>query len=252
MFAVISDIHGNLEALQAVLAEIDRRQITRVLCLGDVVGYGPDPETCVDQVMARCDLYLCGNHEHAMLHGAFGYNRMARESIEYARQRLEPGKMSLPGKRRRWQQIQQLPVDFLEDGVYYCHASPRDPINEYVLAQDCHSGQEKLREIFGLIDGLCLVGHTHMPGVLTERFRFLPPATFEGVYEADPHEKAVVNVGSVGQPRDGDSRACFVLFDGKQRIEYVRIEYDVQRTVEKIKSIEALSAANAMRLEKGV
>ncbi len=252
MIAVISDIHANLEALQAVLAEIDKRKIERILCLGDVVGYGPDPEACVDIVMERCELYLCGNHEYAMLNEAFGYNRMARESIAFARARLEPTKISLPKKRRRWHDIQQLPVDYQEGHVYFCHASPRDPINEYILAQDCYGAQDKLREIFSMIDGLCMVGHTHTPGVLTERFRFLTPNSFDGVYEAQEHEKAVINVGSVGQPRDNDSRACWVLFDGAGRIEYVRTAYDVQCTIAKIQGTEELSAVNALRLEKGV
>ena len=160
--------------------------------------------------------------------------------------------MSLPRKRRRWTTVTQLPVDYFDSSVYYCHASPRDQINEYILSQDCYGAKDKLRDIFSRIDGLCMVGHTHMPGVLTERFQFLTPASIDGVYEAAEHEKAVINVGSVGQPRDQDNRACFVVFDGERRIEYVRAEYDYERTINKIQKIEELSAANGLRLEKGV
>ena len=130
----------------------------------------------------------------------------------------------------------------------YVHGSPRDPVREYVFPTDILD-TEKIRSIFKHIQRLCFNGHTHSPGVLTEFGKFFPPRDNDYEFELG-EEKVLVNVGSVGQPRDGDNRACYVLFDG-DTIRYRRVEYDVDATVKKIDSIDRLPAYLAKRLRTG-
>lgn len=252
MIAIISDVHGNLEALDAVLADIDRRGAERVWCLGDLVGYGPDPAACVARVLDRCERVLMGNHDHAMLFGSVGFNEAARASLDYARRCLEPSWRSLPGTRRRWRALRALPLEIREEGIACYHASPRDPLNEYLLRTDCQTNRDKLREALRKIDGLCVVGHTHVAGVITERFEFLAPDELIGGYLVGPQAKAIVNAGSVGQPRDGDPRASYCTVDADHRVRIVRVDYDRDATTKKIRRTKSLAPQLAERLERGV
>ena len=102
MYAVISDIHSNLAALTAVLADLDALGVRDVRCLGDVVGYGPDPLECVDLVLARAQVVVRGNHDEALVHGAYGFHLRAKEAIDWTRDQLKPGLLSGPAVRRRW------------------------------------------------------------------------------------------------------------------------------------------------------
>ena len=112
-FAIISDLHSNIEALGAVLARLDREGIERIVCLGDVVGYGPDPEHCIDLVMQRCQLTLMGNHDEALLRGAHDFNPW-RAVIEYNRRMLKPTLLAGSARRSRWKFIESLPVSHRE------------------------------------------------------------------------------------------------------------------------------------------
>ena len=147
-------------------------------------------------------------------------------------------------------------LTYNEDGILYVHGSPRDPTMEYILRSDTEDlfgdVPEKIFQIFSLLDSLCFVGHTHDPGIITEDSRFLRPADFEMRFQCEEGAKYVVNVGSVGQPRDRDSRACYVTFDRTARtIEYHRVEYDWKKTAERIRRIPQLDDRNAERLEQG-
>lgn len=247
--AIISDIHANLEALEAVLADIAQFGVAEILCLGDVVGYGPNPVECTEIVRRRCKLSLCGNHDNAVIHGTYGFSHNARDAVEYTRRLMQPGLLSLPPVRSRWRFIRDLPRSYKEGEVLYVHASPRDPINEYILAQDVHADPDKLRILFDKIDKLCFVGHTHVPGIFTPEPSFKAPADADMCWEVAPG-KAIVNVGSVGQPRDGDNRACYVVFTGSE-VRFRRVEYDFARTIAKIQAAPGLAGTNAARLEKG-
>ena len=136
-----------------------------------------------------------------------------------------------------------------EGGVLYVHASPRDPISEYVLQSDVAYGpNEKIIEIFGKIEGVCFCGHSHRPGVITSDFKWLSPPEANGLDVTSG--KYVVNDGSVGQPRDGDPRACYVEWDDGV-IAYHRVEYPFHKTMKKIADGGCLHSYCAERLAEG-
>ena len=264
MYAIISDIHSNLEALTAVFERIAERGIEDVICLGDVIGYGPDPEECIDIIRERCRFTICGNHDDALMGDAMDFNPIAREVIEGTRGVLRPGLFSSAAKKERWAFLRNLEATRKEGNVLFAHGSPRDPIKEYVMRADVVFAPEKLQDIFSRIDHICFVGHTHQPGVFIERR--------EGgrlVYEhQSPHEmgrdsvfevgeqKILVNVGSVGQPRDQDPRSCFVIVDDDEkgaplRIRFERVDYDYGPTMSKIEAIPWINNLCATRLEIG-
>jgi diadenosine tetraphosphatase ApaH/serine/threonine PP2A family protein phosphatase len=232
--AIISDLHANQDALEAVFADIAGQEVSEVLCLGDIVGYGIDAEACVDMVQERCSLCLCGNHDWALLHDAVGFNPVARSAIEETRRRMRLGRFPTAAERRRWGYIEGLPEREERGEWLLVHGSPRDPVTEYVFPEDVALAPEKMAEIFELFEGTCFVGHTHVPGVFTEDMQFLPPGEVGNGFKLGGG-RAVVNVGSVGQPRDRDPRACYVIV-ADDRVHYRRVAYDVQRTMERIRA----------------
>ena len=248
-FAIISDLHSNMEALSAVLARLDREGIQRIVCLGDVVGYGPDPEHCIDLVMQRCQLTLMGNHDEALLRGAHDFNPVARQVIEYNRRMLKPTLLAGSARRARWKFIEGLPVSHREGETLMVHGSPRDPVHEYIMKTDVIFVPDKIRDVFRHFEGLCFVGHTHFPGVFTADLRFRDPSQFDYVYEWKG-ERAIVNVGSVGQPRDGDPRACCVIVEDNT-IRFLRTDYDVATVQRKIYDNPNIPELCAARLEIG-
>ena len=247
MKAIISDIHSNLEALQAVLDDIDRQGVTDVYCLGDVVGYGPNPRECVDLVMA-CQLVLLGNHDQGAMFDPEGFNASAERAIFWTRAQLEAPGENRQLKEKRWEFLAERPRSHKENGFLYVHGSARNPLNEYVFPEDIYN-QRKMERIFALVERYCFQGHTHVPGIFTENLQFFSPEEFESVYKLDGR-KTLCNVGSVGQPRDGDWRACYVLLDG-ETIRYRRVEYDIETTIKKIYAIPDLENFLGDRLRDG-
>lgn len=249
--ALISDIHGNFDALQAVMAHIDAQGDVDVIhCLGDVVGYGPEPEACIDLLRTRCEVTLMGNHDYALLNAAIGFNPIAAGSIACIRQRMEPGLLALPQKQERWEWLSQRPERHPLGSDLLVHASPRDNIFEYVLPDDPIYDQEKIFAIFQMIERNVYVGHTHRPGIITEEPRFYTPADVKGAYSFEPGEKLIINVSSVGQPRDRDPRACYATVTD-EGIQYHRVEYDVEVVVNKVQAIECLDDRCGTRLREG-
>lgn len=251
--AIISDLHSNLEAVTEVLKDIRSRGVDAVYCLGDIVGYGPEPleviELCYD-----CKLNLLGNHDEGVLKTSYGFNPIAREAIEWTREVLRPGFLSGGRKKRAWSFLRSLPVVYKTGDILFVHASPRDPVMEYVLRADCQDifgrPSEKIVDIFSKIERLCFAGHTHDPGVIVEDGTFLKPVEFDNVFRLEPGRRYFVNVGSVGQPRDGDPRACYVIFDGDS-VEFRRVEYDFEKTRKKIHEIPRLDRRLGDRLTMG-
>lgn len=248
MFAIISDIHGNLEALTAVLAEIDRRGITEVICLGDVIGYGPNPMECLDRVRQRCRVTLMGNHDFAVLYEPFNFNSGAEQASFWTRQQFEDDPD--PVRRAdRWKHLGSLPVKYRTNDFLAVHASPRRPINEYIFPDDIYTNPAKFQSIFERFDRICFVGHTHVPGVFLEGPDFYSPDELDNRFELG-EEKAIVNVGSVGQPRDRDPRSSFAVVS-ETGIEFVRVTYDVETTVKKIAANQQLDSFLGTRLLDG-
>ena len=255
--AVISDIHGNAEAFKRVLEAIDRAGIERIISLGDIIGYGPDPMECLDLVRERCEWSLMGNHDFGVLYEPTNFNDVAEQAAYWTREQLdnEPDEAK---RAERYDYLGRLRVR-VADSVPGCgasvlavHGSPRRPINEYVFSEDVQQAPEKLESIFERIDQLCICGHTHVPGVFTDEPDFYAPSELgeKPVYTFSEGEKAIINVGSVGQPRDLDPRASYAVFD-EGRVEFCRVEYDASVTAERIRAVEQLHDYLADRILKG-
>ncbi len=248
MIAFISDIHSNLAALEAVLEDIDSLgTVKRIYCLGDVIGYGPQPYECFDMCAQVCKCIIMGNHEHAVVHGAYGFRPSAKQAIDWTRNEIQQKAM----KSKMWDVICNLPERHEFADVLLVHGSPRDPVMEYVLDIDCWEGADpsKMDEIFEKMPRFCFVGHTHQPGVFTEDHCFLSASELPNGFDVSDG-RYLINVGSVGQPRDRDNRSCYALFNG-EAVYYRRVAYDIEKTAKKIREIPELEDRLASRLFRG-
>lgn len=249
--AIISDLHSNREALDAVFAHIRGLGITTLYCLGDVVGYGPEPEHCVDLVRGHAKLCLLGNHDEALFHDASDFNPHARTAVEYTRDRMRPHWYSSSEKKARWKWLSELPLTHVEGRFTFVHGSTRDPVREYVLSTDGFLNPGKLRAIFDSFDGVALGGHTHHPGMHSDDLRFTGLEGKEELTLPLPEgEQFFINVGSTGQPRDGDNRACYAVIEDHQ-VTWYRVPYDYRKTMAKILDTGVLSEILARRLALG-
>jgi len=246
-FALISDIHSNIEALEAVFRRIDELKVDEVGCLGDIVGYGADPLQCTMMVRQRCRWSIMGNHDWGLFHDVDDFNPLAREALILTRKRLKPGLLT-PRRKTAWTFLRELPHGHEAYGYLFFHGSPRDPIMEYVLKSDGFLEPEKMQAIFAKIDRPTFVGHTHWPGLHGADYRFLQATDDRRTFEL-PEGPCIMNVGSVGQPRDGDPRASFAVVEGRQ-VTIHRVPYDIRETQSKIVSA-GLHPALANRLESG-
>jgi diadenosine tetraphosphatase ApaH/serine/threonine PP2A family protein phosphatase len=239
--AVVSDIHSNLQALEAVLADIDTDPVDEIWCLGDVVGYGPRPNECCDLVRARAAVSLCGNHDLAVL-GTLGVGEFSGDAAVAAR--WTDG--VLGGDQRAW--LGSLSPLAQRDGAQLFHASPRDPVWEYVLSE--HTALAALLETDAPV---VLVGHSHVALGLAWDGQALdgglvPGGTTTGL----GGRRWLLNPGSVGQPRDGDARAAWLLLDtDADEGTFRRVPYDIARTQEEMRD-RGLPEALAGRLAHGL
>jgi predicted phosphodiesterase len=215
--AVLSDIHGNLEALEAVLADSERAGAVETLCLGDFVGYGASPNECIERLRPILAASVAGNHDRAAV-GRLqlgGFSSHAGQAARWTEGVLTP-------ENRSW--LEALPLEVRRAGALLVHASPVEPEAwHYVL-----SVAEARLEFDAFPEPLCLIGHSHYPGA----FR-LDPRGGESVYSREPEVRLdpgcryIVNVPGVGQPRDGDPRTGYLLWDDEQAwVRQVRLEYD--------------------------
>lgn len=254
---VISDIHGNASALRAVLADVKKRGVDRIICLGDIVGYGPHPLECVDMVAEHCEWSLMGNHDFGVLYEPTNFNPGAEAAAYWTRQTFD-AEQNDAKRAKRYQFLGRLrvrvadPFADMRRPLLAVHGSPRRPINEYIFPDDVLNATDKLKQIFSQVDGLCIVGHTHVPGVFTSEPDFYPPDEIgpSNTYKFIDGEKAVINVGSVGQPRDHDPRASYIILHS-DRVEFFRVEYDIDETARAIRAIPELSDWLADRLYEG-
>lgn len=234
-FAFISDIHGNLEALEAVLASIRDRGIDTVLCLGDVVGYGANPVECLDMLAQRGIFTILGNHDEAVVDASQRdrFNQTARVALDYTCDVLSADHEELI---RRMPRIADL------DDVTLCHSSPVDDGDS-----DYIHDQEKAALAYGGFVNHCLfVGHTHVPiafGTPEVGYAEVEPSAVRVAFlpanlplRLDPRYRYILNPGSVGQPRDGNPDASFGVLDISERTFTIhRVSYPVERTQEAIR-----------------
>jgi len=240
-----------------VLADIEKRAIKTIYCLGDVVGYGPNPRECLDLIIEKTKWCVLGNHDYAVFYEPTNFNYGAEQASFWTREILETEEEKHP-RDRRWSFLGLLPIRHsikakMEENtaaIDFVHASPRKPINEYIFPDDVYSNPVKVRIMFERVKHICFVGHTHMPGVFLDEPDFYLPSELGDVYPIIDGEKAIINVGSVGQPRDKDNRSSYVYMDGNE-LHFVRVEYDFETTMKKIKAIDQLDNFHAERLQDG-
>jgi len=257
MFAILSDIHSNIEALTTVLADIEKRGIKTIYCLGDVIGYGPNPKECLDLIIKKTKWCVLGNHDYAVFYEPTNFNYGAEQASFWTRAVLESEEEKQP-RDQRWGFLGKLPMrrtlknkDKTKPAIIdFVHASPRRPINEYIFPDDVYTNPLKVRLLFERIKHVCFVGHTHMPGVFLDEPDFYLPTELNNVYPIIDSEKAIINIGSVGQPRDKDNRASYVYVNDN-KVHFVRLEYDFKTTMKKILAIKELDNFHAERLRNG-
>ncbi|HMP79420.1 MAG TPA: metallophosphoesterase family protein [Pirellulaceae bacterium] len=248
--AIISDIHGNIEALEAVLSHLRQHGPDEIICLGDIIGYGPDPIACLDRVIDVSNLTILGNHDQAALFDPNGFNPVALRAIYWTRDQLEKDHRDVEQSNRRWDFLGELPRRHDEGEMLFVHGSPRDPTNEYVFPEYIYD-RDKMAALMQRFEKYCFQGHTHIPGVFTESGSFFTPDDIGHVFQLNS-DKVMVNVGSVGQPRDEDPRACYVILDTDARtVTFYRVEYDVAKTRNKILAIPELDNMLGERLMGG-
>lgn len=242
-FAIISDIHANIDALEAVLADIQEFPVRGTLCLGDIVGYGPEPAACVQRVMDTCAISVFGNHE-AML---FLADQFPPEELGAAvGDPIALAFRQLSGEQISW--LRNLPISADLDPMTLSHAALNAPGNfHYIDDKDEAEAHFAVQTTF-----VSFQGHTHVPVIWEENGAkiscFAPVETLVRLSEKNRY---AVNVGSVGQPRDDDPRACYALYDYQNRqLLHRRVEYDIARAQARFKKAK-LPAHNASRLMKG-
>jgi predicted phosphodiesterase len=237
---VLSDIHANLTALEAVLA--DAGSVDATWCLGDVIGYGPDPNECVARIRMLPDLVcLLGNHDSAALSRIpiESFNQDARRSIEWLQNILTMESYTF---------LARLPDRVVEGNATLVHGSPRNPVWEYIL--DLHNATQNMDHFD---TQLCMVGHTHLPIAYvavngSREMRWMVPPVGECI---ELTSRAILNPGSVGQPRDHDPRASYAIYyPEKYGWEIHRVEYDIRSVQKRIRAAD-LPMRHALRLIEG-
>jgi len=220
--AIISDIHSNLEALEAVLEDAGEQRIDEFYCLGDIVGYGANPNECLQRVRDLTEQVVAGNHDHAVvgLTDISYFNLHARRAVTWTTETL---------LKEHSEYLRRLPFSLQRGQIFLVHATPSDPPAwNYLLSSQI------ARDEFETFDGqLCFIGHSHQPIIFSRR---------EGdqrwpaeLYTCRPDDRYIINVGSVGQPRDGDPRASYAILDDQRgTVQLRRVKYDIQTAQRKI------------------
>jgi diadenosine tetraphosphatase ApaH/serine/threonine PP2A family protein phosphatase len=221
--AIVSDIHGNLEALEAVLADIAKHKPASIVCLGDFVGYGASPNECIDRLRPIIEHAVIGNHDLA----AIGKLRLTYFNSNAAAAALWTENALTPDNRSY---LENLPYSVRWRDTLLVHASPAEPENwHYVL-----SPVEARAEMDAYEEVVCFIGHSHYPGVF-DRFDERVRYTRHPEVRIERGHRYLVNVASVGQPRDSDPRAGYLLYDDMERImRHVRLEYDLAGAMKRI------------------
>lgn len=215
--AIISDIHGNLPALEAALERITTLGPEKIFCLGDIVGYGPFPNECVALVRARCTEVVRGNHDSGLIGETSieDFNQYGQRALKWTSGVISEENLGF---------LRGLPYTITLEGLTLVHASPADP-PAWTYVHTMPSAREAL-EAFST--PFCFIGHTHVPIIIGDDYSvntYRPPLPGSG------SPRHLINVGSIGQPRDGDPRAAFGLIDTETNAyELVRVEYDIERT----------------------
>jgi len=238
-YAILADIHSNLEALLSVEKALEKERVDKCLCLGDIVGYGADPVACLEKTKALSSVIIAGNHDWAAA-GKFDtsyFNPYAKEAIEWTSQNLTKEEKEF---------LANLPLTYQESIFFLVHGSLIRPEGfGYVLDEAEAEANMKIQKT-----QLCFIGHSHIPEIYVARSGSVSRLDQLQI-EAEKGDKYLVNVGSIGQPRDGDPRASYCIFDvDKNTVSINRVEYDIKKAHDKILA-EGLPTILAYRLLEG-
>ena len=222
-YAIFSDIHSNLDAFESVLAAYEKERIDKYLCVGDIVGYGANPRECIKIVQDRNIPTVAGNHDWASTErfNIDYFSPYAKEAILWTREKIN---------NKDTEYLNNLDIVYKESNFCLVHGTLLNPEHfDYIF------DLEDARDSFKVMSVcICFVGHTHVPGVFikeNEKFSYVR----DNVIDIEPKKQYIINVGSVGQPRDGDSRGCFCIYDSKERAVWIkRIEYNIGIAQKKI------------------
>ncbi len=253
--AIVSDLHANIEAVEAVLADIDGQGITTIYCLGDVLDYGPNPVEVIQLAIERFQLNILGNHEEALMMVAEDFNERAMQSVHWTREALNNPDLPREQRHEFWNFLDRMATtkQHAEGEFLYLHGSPRQPTRDYVFPKDVRN-REKITQIFSYLQGeqrFCFCGHSHIPGIYTDKAQYAHPERIkDGLVNLQRFDRLLINIGSVGQPRDNDTRASYVVLDGTDVI-FRRVKYDFTKTADKIRKIKQLPPFLAERLMVG-
>lgn len=247
--AILSDVHSNIEALEAVLRDAEEQGCEEVVCLGDLIGYGPNPRQVLRIAMERFAFCILGNHEEAVLTQPDGFNWKAAAASVWTRRQIRSPRYPRHESEAMWSWLKSLPRSMRHGDVLYVHGSPMDPTHEYILPESVYNAA-LMRMMFSKIKRVAFGGHSHLPGIFYPPNRFVPQHEIDAPWDVR-RGKFFVNVGSVGQPRDGDVRSCYVVFDG-ETVLFRRVPYDYRRTARKIRRISKIPDALAARLQYGL
>ena len=241
-YAILADIHSNLAAFQAVLDDIKTQEkIDKIWCLGDIVGYGPDPHECIKLLRETEHICVAGNHDRAVVGelDMTSFNPHAAEAVIWTAEKLSIGDITY---------LRNLPERVEEEGFLLVHGSPREPVMEYILSISvARQNFDCFRTTY------CLVGHTHVPQVysLDEEGTYTATRFLPTVKLITGKTRLIINPGAIGQPRDGNSDASYAIYDSDTRlIRLRRVPYDIRHTQDRIME-SGLPPRLASRLETG-
>jgi diadenosine tetraphosphatase ApaH/serine/threonine PP2A family protein phosphatase len=239
-YAVISDIHGNLEAFDAVLKEIKRQLPDGVLFIGDIVGYGANPNQSIDLLKGVTETVIAGNHDYAAagLADCTSFNPCAKESIVWTQNNLTSDHMEY---------LKKLPFLKRLEGITLVHSSPKEPEKWHYLF-----GMRDISDNFDFFDTkVCFVGHTHVPLVIAKDREGRLSLSFKEIVEIRDDSRYLINAGSVGQPRDGNNKALCLVYDTKKGlVQFFRVPYNIEKAKNKIIK-EGIPAFLGYRLDYG-
>lgn len=222
-YGIFSDLHANLEATSVVFEELSKRKIENFICLGDIVGYGPNPNECITLIKELNKVYIvAGNHDAGVcgLKDITWFNEYAQKAILWTAKVMT---------QKNIDYLSNLAKVIVIDNFTIVHGSPRDPLDEYLLTL-----RQLFENLYYFTTNICFIGHSHIPFIYTknENSLFL---TYDKPISLSNADRYIINVGSVGQPRDSDPRACYAIYDSdKLEIQFFRTEYAILQTQEKM------------------
>ncbi|MDF1661388.1 MAG: metallophosphoesterase family protein [Planctomycetota bacterium] len=246
-YAIVADIHSNGVALRSVFEDIRRREIKHVMCLGNIVGIGPEPVYCVDFIRKNCFYTMLGNLDYGIVNKAANCTESTARALGWARSQIESGDPEEAAKR--WKFFEGLPEKYYKNGITFVHGSPRDPVSEYLFPEDVERNPAKIVDSFELFEKVLFVGHSHVPGIFQQNLTFTGSTALEDKFHYRRGTKVIINVGSVGQSRDGDNRACYIEIN-KNYMSWHRVEYDVDAVANQINEVEDLASIIAKRIKE--